>query len=70
MAKDASDIILTDDNFSSIVEAVKWGRNAYDSISKFLQFQLTANVVAVTVTFVCACISQDIPLKVSFDMST
>ncbi|OQR83561.1 P-type ATPase (P-ATPase) Superfamily, partial [Achlya hypogyna] len=41
VAKDASDIILMDDNFKSIVNAVKWGRNVYDSISKFLQFQLT-----------------------------
>ncbi len=41
VAKEASDIILTDDNFSSIVKAVKWGRNVYDSIAKFLQFQLT-----------------------------
>uniref|UniRef100_A0A8C2G8S9 Calcium-transporting ATPase n=1 Tax=Cyprinus carpio TaxID=7962 RepID=A0A8C2G8S9_CYPCA len=46
VAKEASDIILTDDNFSSIVKAVMWGRNVYDSISKFLQFQLTVNVVA------------------------
>lgn len=38
VAKDASDIILTDDNFSSIVKAVLWGRNIYDSIRKFLQF--------------------------------
>ncbi|KAF3696477.1 Plasma membrane calcium-transporting ATPase 3 [Channa argus] len=44
VAKEASDIILTDDNFSSIVKAVMWGRNVYDSISKFLQFQLTVNV--------------------------
>ncbi|KAB0389626.1 hypothetical protein E2I00_013057, partial [Balaenoptera physalus] len=43
VAKEASDIILTDDNFSSIVKAVMWGRNVYDSISKFLQFQLTVN---------------------------
>uniref|UniRef100_A0A6Q2ZH35 Calcium-transporting ATPase n=1 Tax=Esox lucius TaxID=8010 RepID=A0A6Q2ZH35_ESOLU len=49
VAKEASDIILTDDNFSSIVKAVMWGRNVYDSISKFLQFQLTVNVVAVIV---------------------
>ncbi len=58
MAKEASDIILTDDNFSSIVKAVMWGRNVYDSISKFLQFQLTVNVVAVIVAFTGACITQ------------
>lgn len=58
VAKEASDIILTDDNFSSIVKAVMWGRNVYDSISKFLQFQLTVNIVAVIVAFTGACITQ------------
>ena len=65
MAKEASDIILTDDNFSSIVKAVMWGRNVYDSIAKFLQFQLTVNVVAVVVAFIGACAIQDSPLKVT-----
>lgn len=55
VAKEASDIILTDDNFTSIVKAVMWGRNVYDSIAKFLQFQLTVNVVAVIVAFLGAC---------------
>uniref|UniRef100_A0A1I7XW51 Calcium-transporting ATPase n=1 Tax=Steinernema glaseri TaxID=37863 RepID=A0A1I7XW51_9BILA len=63
VAKEASDIILTDDNFTSIVKAVMWGRNVYDSISKFLQFQLTVNVVAVTTAFISACTIADSPLK-------
>ncbi|XP_059142779.1 plasma membrane calcium-transporting ATPase 2-like isoform X3 [Physella acuta] len=63
VAKEASDIILTDDNFTSIVKAVMWGRNVYDSIAKFLQFQLTVNVVAVLVAFFGACIINDSPLK-------
>jgi len=67
VAKEASDIILTDDNFSSIVRAVMWGRNVYDSISKFLQFQLTVNVVAVIVAFSGACFVEDSPLKVNVD---
>lgn len=66
VAKEASDIILTDDNFSSIVKAVLWGRNVYDSIAKFLQFQLTVNVVAVIVAFIGSCAVQDSPLKVHF----
>jgi P-type Ca2+ transporter type 2C len=65
VAKEASDIILTDDNFTSIVKAVMWGRNVYDSIAKFLQFQLTVNVVAVVVAFVGACAIQDTPIKAS-----
>lgn len=40
IAKEASDILLIDDNFNSIVSAVKWGRNVYAGIIKFLQFQV------------------------------
>ena len=54
VAKEASDIILLDDNFSSIVKAVIWGRHVYDCIAKFLQFQLTVNVVALTLTLIGA----------------
>lgn len=46
VAKNAADVLILDDNFNSIVRAIVWGRNIYDSIKKFLQFQLTANVVA------------------------
>ncbi len=58
VAKEASDIILTDDNFSSIVKAVMWGRNVYDAIAKFLQFQLTANFTAGIFSVVCAATIQ------------
>eukprot|EP01100_Stratorugosa_tubuloviscum_P004637 TRINITY_DN2167_c0_g1_i7.p1 TRINITY_DN2167_c0_g1~~TRINITY_DN2167_c0_g1_i7.p1 ORF type:complete len:1023 (+),score=555.41 TRINITY_DN2167_c0_g1_i7:262-3330(+) len=63
VAKDASDIILMDDNFSSIVKAVMWGRNVYDSIRKFLQFQLTVNVCAVVIAFVGAVSKGESPLS-------
>eukprot|EP01101_Sappina_pedata_P004273 TRINITY_DN1782_c1_g1_i2.p1 TRINITY_DN1782_c1_g1~~TRINITY_DN1782_c1_g1_i2.p1 ORF type:complete len:959 (+),score=539.43 TRINITY_DN1782_c1_g1_i2:44-2920(+) len=59
VAKEASDIILMDDNFSSIVKAVMWGRNVYDSIRKFLQFQLTVNVVAVLLAFIGAVFNDE-----------
>eukprot|EP00123_Amoebidium_parasiticum_P009347 comp19411_c0_seq1/m.22487 comp19411_c0_seq1/g.22487 ORF comp19411_c0_seq1/g.22487 comp19411_c0_seq1/m.22487 type:complete len:1074 (-) comp19411_c0_seq1:497-3718(-) len=62
VAKDAADIIIMDDNFSSIVRAVMWGRNVYDSVSKFLQFQLTVNVVALILAFFGACILEESPL--------
>ena len=58
VAKEASDIILTDDNFSSIVKSVIWGRNVFDSICKFIQFQLTVNIVAVLISFISACVIQ------------
>ncbi len=54
VAQEASDIILLDDNFASIVKAVLWGRNVFDSIRKFIQFQLTVNVVAVLTAYVGA----------------
>merc|ERR1712125_219976 len=54
IAKDAANIVLLDDNFSSIVTAAKWGRNVFDSIQKFLQFQLTVNIAAVTTALVGA----------------
>jgi Ca2+ transporting ATPase len=43
-----------------------WGRNVYDSIAKFLQFQLTVNIVAVIITLVGAMIFQDTPIKVRY----
>ena len=62
IAKDAADIILLDDNFASIVTAAKWGRNVYASIQKFLQFQLTVNLSAVTTALVGAFAYQQSPL--------
>lgn len=54
VAKEASAIILMDDNFNSIVKALKWGRAVNDAVKRFLQFQLTVNVTAVILTFVSA----------------
>ena len=63
VAMDASDIIILDDRFSSIVRAVLWGRSVYDNVQKFLQFQLTVNVVALAITFIAAVMSQEPPLN-------
>lgn len=46
VAKAAADIVIMDDNFSSIVKSVLWGRSVFANIRKFLQFQLTINFVA------------------------
>ncbi|KAI5780539.1 hypothetical protein EDC01DRAFT_633396 [Geopyxis carbonaria] len=59
VAKEASSIILMDDNFSSIVKALMWGRAVNDAVKKFLQFQLTVNITAVLLTFVSAVASED-----------
>ena len=52
VAKEASAIILMDDNFSSIVKALMWGRAVNDAVKKFLQFQVTVNITAVLITFI------------------
>ena len=62
VAKEASDIILLDDNFASIITAVKWGRNIYTNVRKFLQFQLTVNVVAMFIVFLGGVVVSDPPL--------
>ncbi|GAA5824988.1 hypothetical protein JCM11251_006053 [Rhodosporidiobolus azoricus] len=59
VAKEASDIILMDDNFVSIVAAIMWGRCVNDSVRKFLQFQLSVNITAVIITFVSAVASEE-----------
>ncbi|KAF9514593.1 hypothetical protein BS47DRAFT_1392337 [Hydnum rufescens UP504] len=57
VAKEASDIIVMDDNFSSIVNAIMWGRCVNDAVKKFLQFQLTINLSAVFITCISAIAS-------------
>ena len=57
VAKEASDIILMDDNFASIVKAIMWGRCVNDAVRKFLQFQISVNITAVVITFVTAVAS-------------
>lgn len=59
VAKEASAIILMDDNFSSIVKAIMWGRSVNDAVAKFLQFQITVNITAVVLAFVSAVSSPD-----------
>ncbi|CAO0801036.1 unnamed protein product [Mucor circinelloides] len=59
VAKEASSIILMDDNFSSIVKAIMWGRCVNDAVKKFLEFQITVNIVAVILTFISAVASTD-----------
>lgn len=62
VAKEASDIILLDDNFASIITAAKWGRNIYTNVRKFLQFQLTVNCVAMFMVFLGGAVLSDSPL--------
>lgn len=57
MAKESADVIILDDNFSTIVTVARWGRSIYINIQKFVQFQLTVNVVALVVNFSSACLT-------------
>ncbi|CAG8888006.1 unnamed protein product [Penicillium egyptiacum] len=59
VAKEASSIILLDDNFKSIITAISWGRAVNDAVAKFLQFQITVNITAVILTFVSSVYSSD-----------
>jgi Ca2+-transporting ATPase len=59
VAKEASAIVLMDDNFSSILKSLMWGRAVNDSVRKFLQFQLTVNITAVVLSFISAVASDD-----------
>lgn len=63
LAKMASDIVILDDNFKSIVSAIKWGRCIYDNVRGFLQFQLTVNFAAMFIAFIGSCVLKNSPLK-------
>jgi len=63
VAQGAADIVILDDKFSSIVRAISWGRAVYDAVRKFLQFQLTVNLVALLVVFIGACVGFHEPLN-------
>ena len=62
VAKENADVIIMDDNFTTIVKVAKWGQAIYINIQKFVQFQLTVNVVALIANFVSASITGAAPL--------
>ena len=63
VAQHAADIVILDDKFSSIVTAILWGRVVYDNIRKFIQFQLTVNIVALVLDFFGAVLGYGAPLN-------
>ncbi|NDV78007.1 calcium-translocating P-type ATPase, PMCA-type [Dysgonomonas sp. 511] len=65
VAKEASDITLLDDSFSSIATAVMWGRSLYKNIQRFILFQLTINVAALLIVFLGSIFGQELPLTVT-----
>lgn len=64
VAKEASDIVILDDNFNSIDKAILYGRTIFNSIRKFIIFQLTINVAAVLISFICPLLDLASPLSV------
>ncbi|KAL5222196.1 hypothetical protein ABZP36_026909 [Zizania latifolia] len=64
VAKENADVIIMDDNFSTIINVAKWGRSVYINIQKFVQFQLTVNVVALMVNFISASFTGSAPLTI------
>ena len=65
VAKEASDIVLLDDSFSSITRAIKWGRSLYLNIQKFIVFQLTVNVAACGIAALGPFTGVELPLTVT-----
>ncbi len=65
VAKEASDIVIMDDNFSSIDKAILYGRTIFNSIRKFIIFQLTINVAAVLVSFASPLLGMENPLSIT-----
>lgn len=65
VAKEASDIVILDDNFSSIDKAILYGRTIFNSIRKFIIFQLTINVAAVLVSFASPLLGMENPLSIT-----
>ena len=63
IAKNSSDIILMDNNFSSIVTAIKYGRNVIDNLRKFIQFQLVINLTVCSFIVICSCIGSQTPIR-------
>ncbi|MCC8016467.1 MAG: calcium-translocating P-type ATPase, PMCA-type, partial [Clostridiales bacterium] len=63
VSKEASDIVLLDDSFATIVKAVEWGRNIYENFKRFISFQLTVNLASVVVVFVSILLGLKAPFN-------
>ena len=61
VSKNAADIILTDDSFSTIVDGIKWGRGIYENFQRFIQFQLTINIVAFMIAVISQVFGKEMP---------
>ena len=63
VAKEASDMILTDDDFSTILHAIEQGKGIFNNIQNFITFQLSTSVAGLTLVFLCTCLGLKTPLN-------
>lgn len=63
-SKSSADIIILDDNFRSVKDAVKWGRNIFDNARKVVQFQISVNIVCLSFIFISVLSFGNSPLNV------
>ncbi|KAI0160346.1 calcium-transporting P-type ATPase [Xylariaceae sp. FL1272] len=63
VAKEASDMILTDDDFSTILSAIEEGKGIFNNIQNFITFQLSTSVASLTLVFLCTCLGFKTPLN-------
>ena len=61
VSKSAADIILTDDSFSTIIHGIQWGRGIYENFQRFIQFQLTVNIIAFLIAIICQLTGEEMP---------
>jgi P-type Ca2+ transporter type 2C len=61
VSKNAADIILTDDNFTTIIHGIKWGRGVYQNFQRFIQFQITVNIIAFLIAIISQVLNMDMP---------
>jgi P-type E1-E2 ATPase len=64
VAKEAADIVILDDNFNSVFRAAQYGRNVYDNIRKFIQYQLTVNIVCLSIVLISGATLGECPFNV------
>lgn len=64
VAKDSADVIILDDNFRSVYRAAQYGRNIYDNVRKFIQFQMTVNIACVLIVFISGITLGESPFNV------
>ena len=69
VAKEAADVILTDDNFATVVSAVEEGRRIYDNILKAIQFLLSSNIGEIVVLFIAILITPVLAQKFNIDIN-